>query len=610
MEKILFVMQDERNMTEPMNLMLLSALAKQNGRPYETELVVLERDDIAEAVKAQKPSIVAFSAIMGSHKVHIEANARVKAASPSVKTIIGGPYATFRPQLINEHDFDAVGIGECDDAWPQLLDEWAAGRSGDDIPNIVTQGNATRVLKRSLTGDKGWKILPEHLRDRKTNLDDLPFMDRGLIYDNTAFRTRYKRTSMAGRGCPFRCTYCFEHAYNDLYKGKGRVLTRHSVMRLCAELAKMKRDYDTRFIKFYDDVFPVFSSTDDDWLEEFAEVYPREVGLPFHCLVRAEQVNEQSERKLNLLKRAGIASLTMSIESGNAFSRDYVLIRDMRDEDLRKSFAIARRLGIWTFANTILAVPNPTLPDVHAPDEVYQAQLKNILTIASEVDPKRNKRSKKLADRVLEAQTSVTSETERRKAVDTLLREVGVRAKAIDYDKESVYYNMALHVSFGEYPVFFPYEGTQLGDYSVRHGAFDGDYDKLHASYQTASPLDCFSEHDKMVQQNLALLGTALHLFAGSYNPLMNALAKPIAWLAVEYLSELPLTGIYVTLYSAWKNYMHQTRVYPMGHASAIERTRNLWQNLVLDVFKQFGDKKVKKPKVHVGQTLGGSLAR
>lgn len=614
METILFVMQDERNMTEPMNLMLLSALAKQKGRPFQTDLVVLERDEVVDVVKEKKPDIVAFSAIMGSHKIHIEANKKIKQAAPSVKTIIGGPYATFRPHLIHEESFDAVGIGECDDAWPELLDEWLAGRSGDNIPNIVTRTNASRVLKRSIMDEKGWKILPEHLRARKTTLDDLPFMDRGLIYDRTAFKTRYKRTIMAGRGCPFRCTYCFEHAWNEMYQGKGKVLQRHSVARLCAELAKLKRDYDTRFIKFYDDVFPVFDNTDDEWLEEFAEVYPREVGLPFHCLVRAEQVNEKSERKLKLLKKSGIASLTMSIESGNAFSRDYVLIRDMRDEDLRTSFRIARKLGIWTFANTILAVPNPILPDVHAPDEVYDAQLGNILTIASEVNPKRAQSYKKLVDRVQEAQASAASKHESRMVVDTLLRGVGVREKAIDYDKESVYYNMDLQVSFGEYPVFFPYEGTQLGGYAVRHGAFDGDYDKLHASYQTKSPLDCFTEHDKMVQQNLALLGTALHLFAGSLNPVMNAIAKPITWFAVEHLAELPLTRFYVPVYSAWKNYMHQTRVYPVGKASLGDRVRNLWQNLVLDVFKQLGDAKNAAPKpettkVRVGQTLGGSPA-
>jgi hypothetical protein len=52
----------------------------------------------------------------------------------------------------------------------------------------------------------------------------------------------------------------------------------------------------------------------DSWLEEFAEVYPREVGLPFFCLTRCNMLTEEN---LRALKRAGLHSLTMSIKAGN-----------------------------------------------------------------------------------------------------------------------------------------------------------------------------------------------------------------------------------------------------------------------------------------------------
>lgn len=603
MNTILFAMDNDRNMTEPMNLMLLSALAKSQGRQFRTELTVLEKEPIADALKRVKPSIVAFSAIMGSHQIYLQANADVKKIAPSIKTAIGGPYATFNPQVVGDRVFDAVGIGECDDAWPELLDAWSAGRSADDIPNIITPSNVNRLLRRSLTDEHGYMIASEHLRPRKTNLDDLPYMDRDLVYQNTAFKNRMKRTIMASRGCPHRCTYCFEHAWNSMYQGKGKILQRYSVKRLCAEMKEVVSRYETHFWKFYDDVFPVFDGTDDEWLEEFAEVYPREIGIPFHCLVRAEQVDEKSARKLTLLKKAGIASITMSIEAGNAFSRDYVLIRDMTEKEMRNSFAICRRLGIHTFANTILGVPNPILPNVRAPAREYEQELSRVLSIASEVDPKRSRPYKKLADKVEEARASAPSEQDRRFAVDCVLREAGVRAKPIEYDLDSVLFNISVQASFGEYPMFFPYQGTQLGNYAVRHGFFDGNYDKLHASYQTKSPLG-FTEKEKLQQQNLAVLGTILHLFSGSFNPIMNMLAKPATWLVVNVLADLPLTHLYVPVYSAVKDYMHQTRVYPMGNAGFAQRVRFFWENLVLDIFKQKG-----KSNVRVGQTLGGSAA-
>ncbi len=614
MGHILFAMRDDGDMTEPMNIMLLSALAQHEG--FKTSLVVLERDDVVDVVKRRKPDILAFSAITGSHKALLDANRKVKAAAPSLKTVIGGPYATFHPQLIRAEPFDAVGVGECDESWPELLRCWAGAASPDAVPNIVTKENEGAVLMRSLVD--GWKIKPDHLRPRMTALDSLPFMDRDLIYANTAFRDRYKRTFMAGRGCPFRCTYCFEHSWNDMYQGKGKVLQRHSVARLCAELKELKERWDTRYIKFYDDVFPVFDKTDDAWLEEFAEVYPREVGLPFHCLVRAELVHEEgSWRKLTLLKKAGIASITMSIESGNPFVRDYVLIRDMTGDDLKKSFRACRDLRIPTFANTIMAVPAPTLPKLDAPQEEYERQLKLILDVAREVDPKRKAKAAKLEERIREAQEQGATESEKRLFVDEVLREAGVRARQIDYDLDNVRFNAEVDVSFGEFPIFFPYPGTQLGAYSIKHGYFSGDYDSLHDSYQTKSPLDCFSEEEKTMQQNLALLGTILLWIAGSYNPLVHALKHPATWLTTEVLADTSLTKTLLQLYSFAKNDMHRRRIYPM-RMSFSERLTYLWDNYALDIFKQV-DAKVLRPDQakrrfgpfkhrgdRPGQTLGG----
>jgi radical SAM superfamily enzyme YgiQ (UPF0313 family) len=615
MATILFAMHSDDYGTEPMNLMLLSALAKAEGRRFDTAVTVLNKEDLGDAIKRTHPTIVAMSAITGSHNQLIAANRRIKQEHPSIKTVIGGPYATFRPQLINEEPFDAIGIGECDEAWPALLDEWAAGRTGDGVHNIITQTNASQTLQRTLLGSGGWVIKPEHLRPRMTELDRLPFLDRDVIFKNTKFGKHKKRAIMAGRGCPFRCTYCFEHAWNRMYEGKGAVLQRYSVKRLCAELAQLVKDWpNTEFIKFYDDVFPCFGKTDRDWLEEFAEVYPREIGLPFHALVRAELVNEENEEKLRLLKKAGIASLTMSIEGGNAFARDYVLIRDMSDDDLRKSFAICRKLKINTFANTIMAVPVPTLPDIHAPEGEYRKQLDRILSVASTVDPKRKVQPKKIAKIVEEAEAAFPAGGMlQRRSVDKALRAIDVRATPIEYDRESVWYNVKLGVSFGEFPVFFPYEGTHLGAYSLKIGAFDGNYDKLHESYQTASPLTCFDEKEKLEQQNLALFGTVVLTLSGSYHPVIRAMAWPLTWFLVNVLAPLPFTSQYVKWYTITKTYMHKARVYPSK--SAWKDTWNRFKDSYrLDVLKQLkkdipGTKPGETPKERVGQTLGGNAS-
>ena len=70
--KVLWVMRDDGDMTEPMNIMLLSALGKENAPWRSSYLGLLERGSIASLVRAISPDIVAGSAITGSQMAYIE----------------------------------------------------------------------------------------------------------------------------------------------------------------------------------------------------------------------------------------------------------------------------------------------------------------------------------------------------------------------------------------------------------------------------------------------------------------------------------------------------------------------------------------------------------
>ena len=328
---------------------------------------------VRELIRHSRQVVVAASAITGSHREFLGCFEGLKAEfGDRIFTIMGGPYCSTFPEAIKTNlCLDAIGVRECDEAWPELLDVLETDPTRvHGIQNILTrenEGSRLALVRPKSTLSPYVGVTGSHIRNRFETLDDLPYLDRELIYENTAFRGRFKRTHMASRGCPERCTYCFEAQWNDGYVGKGKLLVRYSPERFCAELREVALRYDTRFWKFYDDVFPTFFPKDREWLEEFAEVYPRVVGLPFHCLTRADLVAKHPE-VLELLKQAGIASITMSVESGNALIRDFIFLRNMTDEDICFSFRRARELGIATFANTILGVPVPTLPSVDDPD--------------------------------------------------------------------------------------------------------------------------------------------------------------------------------------------------------------------------------------------------
>lgn len=629
--RILFGMRDDGQMTEPMNLMLLSALAKKHFDAV-TGIWVMERDDLGETLKKFCPDLVAFSGITGSHKYYLEAAKQIKSIDNNLKIIVGGPHFTFFPgEIIRNECIDALCVGEGDDSWVEWLNAIQNNLCSDEVPNIVTRENMERVLKNpksqisplaiigqndsSVPGMVDYTLDPKFMRGRKTNLDDLPFLDRSLIYDNTEFLYRYKRTIMASRGCPFRCTYCFEHQWNDMYKGvrnPGAIRQLYSVDRLLAEIEDFTKRYDTRFIKFYDDVFPPFPNVKERaWHEEFCGKYPKRVGLPFHVLTRCDLATDLLEKGgmdvFKDWKKAGMASVTMSIESGNQFIRDHVIMRDMTRRDIESSFKRCRDIGLPTFPNTILGIPAPIMPSVGDIDfDKKLEEVKKQCKILREI----NHRKIDL-DAVLKTASDWFVDTgQRQQYIFDFLRSAGLRESYKEYDKESVRFTLAQEPGGPEFATLAPYPKTKATEWCIAIGAFDGDFKKLHESYQEKSYLTCYDGSYKPVIQNLALLGSFCALFAGSRNWLMKLLNPVVQKICFDYLVENTspkATKFYGWLYTISKTYIHYTRIYPIKY-SFREKWRFFKQMSGLDFFKQFKERK-NKPlhrSERLGQTLGG----
>ena len=442
---------------EPMHAELISALARVHG--HTTYLTVLSQNEFETDLKKIHPDMLVFSGVKtGEFKTYLDKAAFAKKISPNIFVVMGGAHTTFFPEVVEDPSIDAVGVGECDDAWPALLKNMETGGDIHSIPNIYTKENWHGKWKNSSFDQRRAGLAP-----RTTALDDLPLFDRELIYQKTHLKDFPLRSFMSSRGCPFECTYCFEPKMNQLYRGKGPIHNRYSVKRLCAELKEMKERYQTNFIKFYDDLFWVQKKV-DPWLEEFAEVYPKEVGLPFFCLTRC---NILTEDHIKLLKPAGLHSLTMSIECGNDYIRNEVIKRHMTREQILNAFHLCDKYDVKTFANNIYGIP-------------------------------------------------VTKE---------IMKQHG--KTAIDYDIESLDLNLESKVTFGECGVVYPYPGCELSDYVINNGWFKKEeFEKLHFSYNGESPLNCFTPKEKLMQKNLAMLSTVCLLFPWMRNFTVNYLIK------------------------------------------------------------------------------------
>ncbi|MBF0178846.1 MAG: B12-binding domain-containing radical SAM protein [Magnetococcales bacterium] len=341
--RVLFVVAD-LFFSEPLGVMLLGAIARQHG--HQARLVALSRHRLSGMLREFDPDVVAYSAMTPDEHLIAQADAVVRRHAQwrgkKVFRILGGPHATFFPEVLGKLDLDAVCIGEGDLLLPRLLAALENDRPLEGIPNLLLPGQGDCV-----------KELPQ-------DLDAIPFPDRTLLYQaDPDLQAQGIRSFLSQRGCPHRCTYCFNHAYNMLFKGPGhKLLRRRSVDNLIAELREVKDRFPTmRFVRFADDVFVL---RQDAWLEEFVVRYPREVGVPFYCLIRCNALTDEVGR---ILQQAGCRSISMSIESGSEEVRNKVLHRKMNDDMVRGAFAIARKYRLNAYANTILGIPGTTLAD-------------------------------------------------------------------------------------------------------------------------------------------------------------------------------------------------------------------------------------------------------
>jgi radical SAM superfamily enzyme YgiQ (UPF0313 family) len=546
--KIMFITAREENV-DPLSIELLSALARRDG--HETFLNVLEHGNLEEELRRIRPRMVAYSAKTGESNVLLRANEWVKSEfDDTIISVMGGPHATFNharmrvggedyhPKFpsangkaldVEETNMDFLAVGEADESWPALVKALERGESPDSIPGILTRNN------RPSDGSAP-------VANRTNFLDDLPFYDRELVYSKTQLKYFGMRTFMASRGCPYPCTYCFNAKYNEIYRGKGKTINRYSVDRLLEELLNLKESYPTQFIKFWDDIF-VFRT--DDWLLEFADKYPKVIGLPFHCLTRADLVRKDPSI-IDVMQRAGLHSVTMSIESGNAFIRRQIFKRGMEEEDVRFAFAHCHKLGVKTFSNNILAVPAPVIPDLADPE--FGAKVSNLL---DHLDHYFDLKTDSLRQELTAApRLSVAA----RRAVTESLRELGLRHESLEYDIETIDINIKNRVTSAEFVQLSPYPGTTLTQYTIDVGAFDGDFEKLHESFQAESSFTCFTKQEKMQQLNLSFLGPVLLIFPSWRN------------FFVKHLVRRAGTRFYFLMYFLVRGYVLGARIYPMKY--------------------------------------------
>lgn len=268
-----------------------------------------------------------------------------------VAVLWGGMHPTLMgQQSIESADMVLQGEGEY-----AILDLANRLRDGDDVVDtknvwLQTRHGVKRNALRPLVEDLdelAWRDY--HTHAHKYFLHGKKIEKGDPMHGDPVFQM------MGSRGCIYKCSYCYNSTYKkDVYPGQKWFRVR-SPASMIEEIKYARSHWGFKRIRFDDEVF----NFQADWLDDFCERYPRDVGLPFEVFIEPKLVNEQ---RMTQLRDAGLVSVYMGVQSSERVT-GHLYDRRVKNSSIGDIAQLYHKLGIKPHFQLIFDDPVSTDED-------------------------------------------------------------------------------------------------------------------------------------------------------------------------------------------------------------------------------------------------------
>lgn len=254
-----------------------------------------------ELSKHQNADIILITSLMTYwYPGVVEAIKMIKEILPYVPVVLGGKYAT----LCYDH---------------------AVQNSGADY---VIRGSGERQifhLMNDLFAEK------QSFEPTLNDLDELPYPAFDLV------RNLEQVPIVTSRGCPFRCSYCASHIFNDNF-------LRRNPLKVVDEIEYWQNNFGVKNFTFYDDALLINPS--EMIMVMLAEVEKRKLSCNFHCPngLHLREINAEISQ---LLFNSGFKTIRFGFETAD-FSRQLATGGKVKNEELRRAVKLLKRAGYLT----------------------------------------------------------------------------------------------------------------------------------------------------------------------------------------------------------------------------------------------------------------------
>jgi len=363
--KIMFIysLDDTQSISRPLRswssiqfgISYISSVLKADG--HSTQLVVLgSNNNFQDNIKLLNtfmgefsPHLICVTAVASQYPFVKKIAGLIKSQWPDKYLVIGGVHATLNSSEVISDSFDAVCIGEGEYPILELCRQMEANTIPHGIANLWIKSPDGRIQENSP-------------RSFLQDIDDLPFPDRTIWTSWMKEQLGAELAVLLGRGCPYGCTYCCNHALKKVASGK--YVRFRSPENIIKEVAFLHATYPTH-AKIYFEVESM--ALNKAWLIDFCnqlEAFNATINnlISYGCNFR---ISPQSidEKIFLALKKANFYKVNIGLESGSERIRREILKRDYSNRDFLDVTVMARKVGLKIFVYNIIGLPGETYDD-------------------------------------------------------------------------------------------------------------------------------------------------------------------------------------------------------------------------------------------------------
>ncbi len=284
-------------------------------------------DDVVHAAAKSTPDYIGLSVMTGPQiRNALEVTKALRQNVPESKLVWGGIHPTILPlQTLHHPDVDLVIQGDGERAYTQLVQNMAWKR----IQGLVFK-QKNRIHNGGLAPhtDMSTVTVPWELVDPRRYI------------------TRGRTSALTSRGCPYRCTFC----YNAILRQPWRGWNAQQCQRELDHLIALGADD----ILFFDDAF----FTNKARVRKLLPYFHKE-GLAWTAELRVDQLTSSLARDV---KRAGCKCLFFGAESGSPRLLQ-LLNKKITVHQLVRSSKITKSVGVRADYSWMVGIPTETPED-------------------------------------------------------------------------------------------------------------------------------------------------------------------------------------------------------------------------------------------------------